>query len=110
MMPVSLTIVVLVLLICAGAATLWLDARQRRIDHQIAIALPTSHAASPPSIRRSETGSQWRFFHRLANYRPGIAYDWHPGYVLLIGLIAAAAILYANSLLNVSALYVSLAA
>src|SRR5216683_716626 len=110
MMPKLLTIVALVLLICAGAITLWLDARQRRIDRQLAIALPTSHSASLPSIRRSETGSRWRFFHRLANYRAGIAYDWHPAYALLAGVIAAAAIFYANSLLKFSILYVSLAA
>src|SRR6267154_5140868 len=110
MMPKLLTIVALVLLICAGAITLWLDARQRRIDRQLAIALPTSHSASLPSIRRSETGSRWRFFHRLANYRAGIAYDWHPAYALLAGVISAAAIFYANSLLKFSILYVSLAA
>jgi tight adherence protein B len=110
MMPQFLLIIVLLLLICAAAMTLLLDARQRRIDRQLAIALPTSHSASLPSIRRSETGSRWRFFHRLANYRAGIAYDWHPAYVLLAGVIAAAVIFYANSLLKFSILYVSLAA
>jgi tight adherence protein B len=50
------------------------------------------------------------FLHRLANYRSGIAYDWHPAYVLLSGVIAAAAIFYANSLLGFSMLYVSVAA
>jgi len=105
-----LTIIVLVLLICAAVETLWLDVRQRRIDRQLAIALPTSHPASQPSIRRSESGSRWRFLHRPANYRAGIAYAWHPAYVLLAGAIAAAAIFYANSLLNFPILYVSLAA
>jgi tight adherence protein B len=105
-----LTIIVLVLLICDAAMTLWLDARQRRIDRQLAIALPISHSASLPSIRRLEVGSRWRFLHRLADYNAEIAYAWRPAYVLLAGVIAAAAIFYANSLLGFSILYVSLAA
>jgi tight adherence protein B len=105
-----LTIIVLVLLLCAVVITLLLDARQRRIDRQVAIALPTSHSASLPSIRRLEAGSRWRFLHRLANYRAGITYNWNPTHVLLAGVIAAAAIFYANTLLGYSILYVSLAA
>src|SRR6266567_6707568 len=105
-----LIIIVLLLLICAAAITLLLDARQRRIDRQLAIALPTSHSASLPSIRRLEAASRWLFLQRTANYNSGIAYDWHPAYVLLAGVIAAAAIFYANSLLGFSILYVSLAA
>jgi tight adherence protein B len=110
MMPELSIIIVLLLLICAAAVTLLLDARQRRIDRQLEIALPTSQAASLPSIRRFQAESGWLFLHRLANYRAGIAYHWHPGYVLLAGVIAAAAIFYANSLLGFSILYVSLAA
>ena len=68
-MPQFLIIIVLVLLICAAAMSLWLDARQRRIDRQLAIALPTSHSASLPSIRRLQAGSRWLFLHRLANYK-----------------------------------------
>jgi tight adherence protein B len=109
-MPEFLIIIVLLLLICAAAVTLWLDARQRRVDRQLEIALPTSQAASLPSIRRLQTESWWLFLHRLANYRAGIAYDLRPAYVLLAGIIAAAAILYANTLLGFSILYVSLAA
>jgi tight adherence protein B len=109
-MPEFLTTIDLVLLICAAAMTLWLDARQRRIDRQVAIALPISHSASLPSIRRLEAGSRWRFLHRLANYNAGIAYAWHPAYVLLAGVIAAAAIFYANSLLKFPIIHVSLAA
>jgi tight adherence protein B len=109
-MPEFLTTIDLVLLICAAAMTLWLDARQRRIDRQVAIALPISHLASLPSIRRLEAGSRWRFLHRLANYNAGIAYAWHPAYVVLAGVIAAAAIFYANSLLKFPILHVSLAA
>jgi tight adherence protein B len=104
-----LTVIVLGLLICAAAVSLWLDAQQRRIDRQVAIALPTSQSASLPSIRR-EAGSRWLFLHRLANYRAGITYNWNPAYVLLASAIAAAAIFYANTLLGFSILYVSLAA
>jgi tight adherence protein B len=110
MMPGFLIIIDLLLLICAAAMTLWLDARQKRIDRQLEIALPTSQAASLPSIRRLRTESRWLLFHGLANYRAGIAYDCPPTYVLLAGIIAAAAIFYANTLLGFSILYVSLAA
>src|SRR3954466_7472297 len=105
-----LIIIVLPLLICAAALTLWLDARQKSIDRQLAIALPTSNLPSLPSIRRLQAGSRWLFLHRLANYRAGVAYDWHPAYVLLAGVTAAAAIFYANTLLGFSTLYVALAA
>src|SRR5215831_3582608 len=110
MMPELLIIIDLLLLICAAGMTLWLDARQRRIDRQLAIALPTSHSASLPSIRRLQFESRWSLLHRLANYRAGIVYNWHPAYVLLAGVIAAAAIFYANSLLEFSMPHVSVAA
>jgi tight adherence protein B len=110
MIPEFLIIIVLLLLICAVGITLWLDARQRRIDRQLEIALPTSQAASLPSIRRLRAESRWLFLHRLVNYNAGIAYDWPPMYVLFAGVIAAAAIFYANTLLGFSILYVSLAA
>src|SRR5712675_2036823 len=109
-MPDFLTIIVLLLVLCAAAMSLWLGARESRVDRQLAIALPTSHSASLPSIRRLQAGSRWRFLHRLANYNAELAYAWHPAYVLLAGVIAAAAIFYANSLLQFSILYVSLAA
>jgi len=111
-MAQSLTIIVLVLLICAAAMTLRLGARQSRMDRQVATALPTSDPAGLPSIRRLEAGSRWRFLHRPANYNAGIAYAWGPAYVLLAGVIAAAAIFYVNSLLNFyfSRVQVSLAA
>ena len=105
-----LIIILLLLLICAAGMTLLLDARQRRIDRQLAIALPASHLASQPSIRRLQAESWWQPLHRLTKYEVEIAYDWHPAYVLLAGVIAAAAIFYANSLLGFSMLYVSLAA
>jgi tight adherence protein B len=109
-MSESLIIIVLVLVMCAAAETLWLDRRQKRFDRQLAIALPSSHPASLPSIRRLEAGSRWLFLHRLANYRAGIAYQWHPVYVLLAAVIAAAAIFYANAVLRFSTFYVSIAA
>jgi tight adherence protein B len=106
----QLLIFVLLLLICAGVLTLLLDARQRRIDRQVAIALPTSHSASLPSIRRLQVESRRLFLHRLANYKAGIAYDCRPAYVLLAAVIAAAGVFYVNSLLGFSMLHVSLAA
>ncbi len=109
-MPEFLTIIVLALLMCAAVMSLWLDARERRINRQLAIALPTSHSVSLPSIRRLQAVSRWRSLHRLANYNAEIAYAWHPAYVLLAGVIAAAAILSANSRLNFPILYVYLAA
>jgi len=89
---------------------LWLDARERRMDRQLATALPASHSASLPSIRRLETKSRWMFLHHLANYSTEIDYAWHPAYVLLAGVIAAAAILYANRLFEFSTLAASMAA
>ena len=104
-MPEFLTTVDLVCLVFAATVTLWLDARQRRIDRQVAKALPVSEAANLPSIRRLEAGSRWPYLFRLVDYKPGIAYDFHPAYVLLAGAIAAAAILYANGVLQFSNLY-----
>src|SRR6266404_8438140 len=101
-----LTIIVLVLVVCAATRSLWLDARERRINRQVEIALPTSHSASLPSIRRLQAGSRWRFLHRLANYNAEMADAWHPAYGLVAGVIAAAAVLYANSRLDFPILYV----
>src|SRR4051794_33392467 len=110
-MSLFLIIIILLLLMCAAAVTLLLDARERRVERQLAIVLPLSHtAASLPSLRRSQVGSRWRFLYRLANYKAEIPYDWNPAYVLLAGAIAAAAILFANSLLGFSSLHVSFAA
>jgi tight adherence protein B len=109
-MPQFLIIIVLLLLICTAIVTLLLDARQRRIDRQLQIGLPTSHSASLPSIRRLQAESRWLFLHRLANYKPGIVYGLRPAFVVLAGVIAAAAIFYANRLLGFSILYVSVAA
>src|SRR3954469_3809107 len=110
MMPQFLIIIVLLLLICAAGMSLLLDARQRRIDRQIAIALPTSHSVGLPSIRRLQAESRWLFLHRLVNYNAEIAYDLHPAYALLARAGAAAAIFYGNNLLGFSILHVSLVA
>jgi tight adherence protein B len=104
-MPEFMTTTDLVLLICAAATSLWLDARQRRIDRQVAKALPISHSVNLPSIRRLEAGSRWQFLFRIVSYKAGIAYAWHPAYVLFAGVIAAAAIFYANSVLKFSNFY-----
>jgi tight adherence protein B len=100
----------LVLLVCAAVTSLWLDARERRMDRRLAVALPTSDPANLPSIRRSETGSRSAFLHRLANYRTETVYTFHPAYVLLAGAFAPAAIFYANRLLGYPNLYVSIVA
>ncbi|MCP3368451.1 type II secretion system F family protein [Bradyrhizobium cajani] len=110
MIPTSVILIVLALLMCAACTSLWLDARQRRVDRQLAAALPTSQSAGLPSIRRSETGARSHFLHRLASYRPQIPYALHPAYVLLMGVMTAAAIFYANSLLGFSSFYVSIVA
>ena len=55
MMQQFLIIIVLLLLIGAAAVTLLLDARQRRIDRQVAIALSTSHSESA-ALHSSVTG------------------------------------------------------
>src|SRR5258707_3154179 len=107
-MPQFLIIIDLVLLICAIAVTWWLDARESRINRQLAIALPASHSASLPSIRRLQAGSRWRFLQRMSNYNAEITYAWGPAYVLLAAVIAAAAILYANGLLKFPVLYADL--
>lgn len=110
MIPLSVIVIVLVLLMCAAGTTLWLDARQRRINRQVAIALPASHAASIPSIRRAETGSSSQLLNRVANYRADIPYAWHPAYAVLAGIIAAAAFCYAVSPLEFSTTKVSIVA
>ncbi|MGY4161280.1 MULTISPECIES: type II secretion system F family protein [unclassified Bradyrhizobium] len=103
-------IIVLLLLLCATANTLWLDARQRRIDRHLEIALPASDVASLPSIRRAAKVSRWDLLYRIVNYRAEIVYAWHPAYVLLAGVVAACLVIYANRLLGLSAPTLSIAA
>jgi tight adherence protein B len=109
MQPVFI-IIDLLLLIGAATVALWLDARRRRIDRQVEIAVSTARSAIAPSIRRAPVESRWLLWHRLANYRAGIPYLVRPAYVLLAGAAAAAAVFYANSQLGFPFLDVSLAA
>ena len=104
------TIVILLLLIGVAAVTLLLDARQRRIDRQVANALSTAQLESMPSIRRALVTSRWQFLHQMANYRPGITYSIRPFFVLLAGGFAAAAVFYANGFLGFSLPRVTLVA
>ena len=110
MTPQVSIISVLVLLIGAAALTLFLDARQRRVDRQIATALSNTAAPSMPSIRRTKIESRSRFVYQLANYKPGITYLWRPEYVLIAGLAAAIGVFYANTVLGYDTTTVSVAA
>src|SRR5436189_140356 len=67
MIPTYVILIVLALLLCATAISLWLDKREARMNRQLSIALPSSHSASLPSILRSQAGSRWLPLHRLAN-------------------------------------------
>lgn len=110
MIPTSVIVTVLALLLCAAGISLWLDARQRRMDRQLEIALPTSDAVSLLSIRRAQTRSRSRILYRFVNYAADIPYLVHPVYVLLAGVVSASAIFYANRLLGFPILYVTIAA
>jgi tight adherence protein B len=110
MIPPSVILTVLALLLGASAITLWLDARERRMNRQLTNALPASHSADLTSIRRSETGSRSQLLHRLANYRPEVVYAWHPAYTLLAGVLAAIAVFYVNRLVQFSTSFVSVSA
>ncbi|PDT76901.1 type II secretion system F family protein [Bradyrhizobium sp. C9] len=103
-------VIVLLLLLCATANTLWLDSRYRRMDRQLEIALPTVEAAALVSIRRAAKASRWRMLHRLANYRAEMVYAVRPVYVLLAGALAAAGVLYLNEVLKFSGLKAGIAA
>jgi tight adherence protein B len=109
-MQQSLIIIVLLLLVGAAVMTLFFDARQRRIDRHVAIALSAARSESMPSIRRAPLETQQRAYHRLVGYKPGMAYSAPPSYVLLAGAVAAAAVFYANSFLGFSLLRASAAA
>jgi len=105
-----LIIVVLALLVFVATAALWFDARQRRMDRQLEIAMPASELAELVSVRRMETASRWQFLYRLANYRAAVDYAIHPLFVLLAGVVVATAVFYANSLFEFSTIYVFFAA
>lgn len=103
-------IIVLVLLLCATVNTLWLDSRQRRMDRQLEIALPTVEAAALVSIRRAAKTSRWHTLHRFANYHPEMVYVVRPAYVLLAGALAATGVIYLNEVLKFPGLYAGIAA
>jgi tight adherence protein B len=103
-------VALLLLMICAAVVMLLLDGRQRRIDRQVAVALPSSHADIETSIRRLQARSRAGSLHRLVNYRPAIPYFLHPIYVFLIGGLVAAVIFYTNRLFGYSTLSVSIVA
>ncbi|MCP1970846.1 type II secretion system F family protein [Bradyrhizobium elkanii] len=103
-------IIVLLLLLCATANTLWLDARQRRMEHQLEIALPTAEAAALVSIRRAAKTSRWRSLQRFVNYHPDMVYVVRPVYVLLAGALAGAGIIYVNGILKFPGSYMVIAA
>jgi len=109
-MQQDLTIIVLLLLIAASSVALFLDARQRRMERQVAIALSSTYVESAPSLRRAPVESRWRIVHRLANYKPGTAVVLRPAFVLLLSALAPAAIFYANRYLGFSTPRVSVVA
>ena len=105
-----LIVILLLLLIVAAAMALIFDARQRRIDRHVSIALSSAQTESIPSIRRTQVVSKWRLLHRLVDYRPGISYAFRPEYVVIVGALAAASTLYANTRLGFPLPIVCLAA
>jgi len=110
MIPLSAIVVVLALLLLATMITLWLDARQRRMNRQLEIALPATGAASVTSIRRTDNKSRWQLFQQLVGYSSEVPYVLHPAYVLMCGGLVVASIFYANRLFEFSIFRVSLAA
>jgi len=106
-MPLAnLIIIDLLLLLACAVVVLRLDARRRRVDRQVAIALPTSAVAHGlPSLRRQQAQSKWHFVHRLFQYDPGTVYLVRGEYVFVGGLIVAIAINYVGSLLEFPASY-----
>ena len=66
-----------------------LDARQKRINRQLAIAMPASPTASnAPSLRRQQTHTRWQSVQRLLKYDSGVVYDIRPLYVVCAGIVA----------------------
>jgi tight adherence protein B len=97
-MVVAVYIGVALLLSMAG---LWLafDAcKRRRIERQLAAVLPAAAAGPQPlSLRRAQVRTKWRFFHRLINYDPDIAYTIRPLYTLPIAAIVFFAVSYVGT-------------
>ena len=98
------------LLLGCGVVALLLDARQRRLDIRVAMALPEARSTRLRSIRRQRVEARWQLLYRLVNYRTRLPYDWRPEFVMLAGVVAAVATVYANNFLGFSVLKVSIAA
>ncbi|WP_025031907.1 type II secretion system F family protein [Bradyrhizobium sp. DOA9] len=110
MIPQSAILIVLVLLLCATVASLWLDSREKRFDRQLSTALKTTTKESLPTIRRSEAAPRSQLIHLLANYRPEVNYSLHPAYVLLSAFVVASAVFYVVSFFEYPLAYASIAA
>ena len=68
-MVIIATVVVLLLIMIMCPVVWVLDARQKRINRQLAIAMPASPTASnAPSLRRQQTHSRWQSVQRLLKY------------------------------------------
>lgn len=109
MMQTQLVVILLLLVLGAGGVTLFLDARQKRVDRNVQTALPTTHADDLPTLRRQQIEARWQFLYRLVNYKSGVTYVVRPEYVVLAGIFVAGAIFYGNRFLGFSPLAVSLA-
>ncbi|MBH5369047.1 type II secretion system F family protein [Bradyrhizobium glycinis] len=110
MIPQSAILIVLVLLLCATVTSLWLDAREKRFDRQLATALKTTTKESLPTIRRSEAAPRSQLIYLLANYRPEVNYSLHPAYVLLSAFVVASAIFYVVNFFEYPLAYGAIAA
>jgi tight adherence protein B len=92
MMQYELIIVLLLLLIGCAAVMSRLDAKQRRINQQVAKSMPQSVTQSHLSLRRQQTQTKWHA--RLFNYNHGTVYLIRAEYGYLVGLIIALGISY----------------
>ena len=97
MMLIIATVVTLLLIMVLCPVVWVLDARQKLIDRQIAIAMPASPTASnAPSLRRQQTHTyRWQSVQRLLKYDSEMVYDIRPLYVVCAGIVAALADVYA---------------
>ena len=110
-MLIIATIITLSLIMCLCPVVWVLDARQQRINRQLAIAMPASPTTTnAPSLRRQQSHSRWRSVHRLLKYDSEAVYDIAPPYVVCAGIIAALADLYVGSFAGLSLVYTALGA
>jgi tight adherence protein B len=99
---IAAIVVTLVGIMCLAILALREDARQRRVDRQLAVALPRDADESPAqrSLRRQQ-GRPWRddLLRILFNYERNAPRVWPMKYVILIGCGAAAVTLVGGRLL-----------